>query len=506
MEQINLSTHGKDIQKSYEHVVRGDGDFTWVIFGPDSSKAYHVAETGTDFDEFLQGFDESQIQFGLARVNPPSSDVFKNLLIGWCPDSAPLKSRSSFAQNFAEVSRLLKGYHVQVTARDSDDLDKQDLLSRLSAAAGARYSIQASRSNASPAVSSARPTPKPFVPKPATSIPKPAVSKPTPAPVKKEEPQIIKPAVSKKIVVEEDEWNEPEVQERDLTKEPLKPNVPAWKPIGKVNLQEVIKEEKARPDPRLEVEQLKQKDRLRRDQELDDYLKTKSASIPVKAPLPSSDINKLPVSGGISKDFGSDNGKTPAQLWAERKQKAAGGSIPASEPINKSVSKEENSEVNVSGLKSKFDHLALEAEEEEKEEQVVPKRAPVPVSQPEEEEEEEQQPQEEEEEDEEEPAPTLPSRGAVPPPPPSRSTVLEEEEEPEPEAEPEVEEEEPEEDQGELIIAIAEYDYEASEDNELTFAEGQKIVNIQMIDEDWWLGELENGEKGLFPSNYVSLQ
>ncbi|CEP22668.1 ABP1 [Cyberlindnera jadinii] len=330
MEQIDLSTHGKDIQKSYETVVRGEGEFTWVIYGPDSSKAYQVAETGDDFDEFLQSFDESQIQFGLARINPPNSDVYKNLLIGWCPDSAPLKSRSSFAQNFAEVSRLLKGYHVQVTARDSDDLDKDDLLSRLSAAAGARYSIQASRSNASSSGSSSKPAPKPFVPKPASSFtPKPTpVSKPAAVepPVKKE-PEIIKPAVAKKYTAQadEDEWDEPEIKERDLTKEPLKPNVSSWKPIGKVNLQDVIREEQSRPDPRLEVEQLKQKDKLKRDQELDDYLKTKTASGSAKVPLPSSGINKSAISGGISKDFGSDNGKTPAQLWAERKQKAAWG-------------------------------------------------------------------------------------------------------------------------------------------------------------------------------------
>lgn len=503
MEQINLSTHGKDIHKAYEQVVRGEGDFTWVVYGPDGSKAYKVAETGDDFDEFLQCFDESQIQFGLARVNPPGSDVFKNLLIGWCPDSAPLKSRSSFAQNFAEVSKLLKGYHVQVTARDTDDLDKSDLLSRLSAAAGARYSIQASRSNAPPAAASSfRPTPKPFVPKPAASVP---VTKPSP-PVKKEEPQIIKPAAPKKIVVEEDEWNEPELEERDLNKNPLKPNVSTWKPIGKVNLQDVIKEEKARPDPRLEVEQLKQKDKLKRDQELDDYLKTKSASVPVKAPLPSSGFNKVAPAGGISKDFGSNNGKTPAQLWAERKQKAASGAsqvVKTPAPVSSAPVEEDHEEgSNVSDLKSKFDHLAVEAEESEEEDKVLPKPAPAPAPVPVAE-------SEEEEEEEEAPAPSLPSRGSVPPPPPSRSVEPEEEEEEEPEQEQEAEEEteqEEEEGNGELVVAIAEYDYDASEDNELTFAEGQKIINIQMIDDDWWLGELENGEKGLFPSNYVTLQ
>lgn len=554
MEQINLSTHGKDIQKSYEQVVRGDPSTTWVIYGPDSSKAYKVAEQGTSFEEFLESFDESQIQFGLARVNPPGSDVQKNLLIGWCPDSAPIKSRSSFAQNFAEVSRLLKGYHIQVTARDTDDLDRDELLSRVSAAAGARYSIQSARTNAPSSTSS--PAPKAFKPKPAEA-PKPAVSKSSPKP----EPPVIKPSpasIAKKEA--EDEWNEPEIEERDFSKNPLKPNTSTYKPIGRVNLQDVIKEEKSRPDPRLEIEQLKEKERLKKDKELDDYLKTKSATYGAKAPTPSSGLKKDndKVVGGISKAFGTENGKTPAQLWAERKQKSAGATpepVSQEEEDQKEVEQVEE-EVNVSDLKKKFNNLDVEAEKEEEEESKLPHPSPglqnafpkitklsdkhdfesqkppafkngipspgiksaFPGSDRsefpglEKEEEEPEQEEEEDEEEEEAPKPSLPSRGAVPPPPPARNESpapslptrqKEPEPVPEPEPEPEVEQEE-EEEAG--AIAIAEYDYEASEDNELTFAEGQRIINIQFVDEDWWLGETEGGDKGLFPANYVTLE
>ena len=52
-------------------------------------------------------------------------------------------------------------------------------------------------------------------------------------------------------------------------------------------------------------------------------------------------------------------------------------------------------------------------------------------------------------------------------------------------------------DEGET--AIAEYDYEAQEDNELSFPEGARITNIERVDEAWWAGEY-NGQQGLFPS------
>ena len=53
--------------------------------------------------------------------------------------------------------------------------------------------------------------------------------------------------------------------------------------------------------------------------------------------------------------------------------------------------------------------------------------------------------------------------------------------------------------------AIAEYDYEKAEDNELELKEGERVTDIEMVDEDWWMGQNERGETGLFPSNYVKL-
>ena len=53
--------------------------------------------------------------------------------------------------------------------------------------------------------------------------------------------------------------------------------------------------------------------------------------------------------------------------------------------------------------------------------------------------------------------------------------------------------------------AIVQYDYSKDEANELELIEGEEIVNIDMVDEDWWMGENSKGEQGLFPANYVEL-
>lgn len=53
--------------------------------------------------------------------------------------------------------------------------------------------------------------------------------------------------------------------------------------------------------------------------------------------------------------------------------------------------------------------------------------------------------------------------------------------------------------------AIVQYDYEKGEDNEIELKEGDQVINIDMVDENWWMGENIHGETGLFPSNYVEL-
>lgn len=54
-------------------------------------------------------------------------------------------------------------------------------------------------------------------------------------------------------------------------------------------------------------------------------------------------------------------------------------------------------------------------------------------------------------------------------------------------------------------VAVAEYDYKALEDNEISFPEGAYITDIDQVEIDWWFGTYA-GEQGLFPANYVALK
>ena len=49
------------------------------------------------------------------------------------------------------------------------------------------------------------------------------------------------------------------------------------------------------------------------------------------------------------------------------------------------------------------------------------------------------------------------------------------------------------------LICVYFYSYDAAEDNELSFREGDRITEIEAVSDDWWSGRDQHGNFGLFP-------
>lgn len=48
------------------------------------------------------------------------------------------------------------------------------------------------------------------------------------------------------------------------------------------------------------------------------------------------------------------------------------------------------------------------------------------------------------------------------------------------------------------------YDYTAADDDEVSFMDGDEIVDVEQIDEGWMYGRVaRTGQQGMLPANYV---
>lgn len=493
MERIDISTNSSSIKQAYEKVVRGDGDATYSVFSVDKNGTLEVTNVSTGpLEDFVEEFSDGIVQFGLAKVTVPGSDVSKNLLLGWCPDNAPAKSRLSYAANFAEVSKVLSGYHVQITARDHDDLDVEEFVSRVAAAAGARYTAHSAPSSVSgksttskaagELVQGSNLSSRPANPKP--------IAKPTFASPSKTSSR----HVPKSTLDEDDGWaGEQELEERDLEKQPLEDVPSAYKPT-KVNIAELRKQKSdtvssKRPELGSEIVNPSKnpsdgrltalpKPKVGSSVASRYTAATKNASgatfgaKPLNTPKPNDK-----VVGGLSRDFGSSGGKTPAQLWAEKKGmykdvKTEEDDLPKPEDDNyasddagadsaEEVNEDEgfesdtkqSNEHDLTGLQGNGDKAQVESRIEKLgiSDEAKPQDGPLTTSNK-----------------------LQNSKSAS--------------------------------DTKSANSAKADYDYDKDEDNELEFKEDDIIVDIEFVDEEWWSGKNKRtGELGLFPASYVTL-
>ncbi|KAL2757572.1 hypothetical protein ACRALDRAFT_2100589 [Sodiomyces alcalophilus JCM 7366] len=723
MASLNLSTNGPSIKSSYQAVINGPAPSSdspthaqWALFSVQAPLANAFQDTGSkesvlkvqstgegELSDLVEDFSEGRIQFAFVKVKDPNSGLPKFALIAWCGGGVPERTKGYFTTHTAAVSKVLHGYHVQITARSDADLEPETIVKKIADASGAKYSAGSS------VPSSAAPRPpvasKPVFTPTASSAVNPIVAarnqrganadadgwgddappvtrtelekvesayKPTKVnmaeltgqrqepsrftPTRKEEDRsdVVKGGYQPVGKVDIAAIRAAAKNQEDDRPAPVKG---AYEPVGKVDIAAIRARSQKPPEPQASSEEQEEqpKSLAERSAAFHQPQSERLTSLPkpkvarkfgdstftgTKAPTPgglgfgSPVAHTPPPVGAASRTFADKDGKTPAQLWAEKKARE-GGAVPAPSPaalgIQKSGSSvttplgvqksgewksgytgkswapvqapgygrespgglskentgdaversEEPSETSggVGALRDRFKDAAPigvgapppprpQAARDELQEQPEEPSPPPPPSEtrpsggfalpglparpppPTDEEEEAPEPipprpaerPTEPEQDAYEEREHSPVRVAVPVP---RGPVPEleraEERQPPPIPIQEIERALPKEedtaqesyDMGRGAAtaaaeqefghdqvaagqaqpggqaggkrAVIQYDYDKAEDNEIDLREGEYVTNIDMVDEDWWMGTNSKGESGLFPSNYVEL-
>ncbi|KAI5862582.1 hypothetical protein GGS23DRAFT_83140 [Durotheca rogersii] len=688
MATLNLSVNGPSIKSSYQGVINAPAPPSgssstyaqWALFYVQAPLANAFQESGAkesvlkvqstgsgELEELFEDFNEGRIQFAFLKVKDPNTALPKHALIAWCGGGVPERTKGYFTSHLNAVTKILHGYHVQITARSDTDLEPANILQKIADASGAKYTA----GGGAPIKTGGAPPPlksKPVFATPSSSSSFNPIVAARNASLRKggddgwgdDAPQVTRTELQKvesaykptKVNMAEliGQKQEPsrvasstkqEDQSRDVIRGGYQPvgkvNIAAiraaakekqddrptpvkgaYEPVGKVDIaairaraQKPTEAEPAAADDEPPKSLAERSAAFHQAERITELPKPKVAKkwsgastfAGTKAPTPgalgfggpSPAASVVPV-GSASRTFADQGGKTPAQLWAEKKAQQGSISKPVTTPVvaqrsggagwqsgytgkswapvqtgsyarGISGQKDDENEAsqeapaspppNIGALRDRFkDAPPITATPSPP----SAPRAPIPV-------------------EENEPAPpplptsTRPSDGtptggfALPGMPPRPPPEEEEEEErgrspspvrvavpvprgPEPEIEPAQEpprslpvrpieqahpqEELPEEretvDPRAVAAVVAEtqfkhepavaevpaassggkraliqYDYEKAEDNELELREGEYVTDIEMVDEDWWMGTNARGETGLFPSNYVEL-
>ncbi|BDD59123.1 hypothetical protein MPDQ_005654 [Monascus purpureus] len=700
MASLNLSSDGPSISKSYQAVVNAPPPSgpavdsstygQWAVFSVSTplvnvfqqssgnkESVLKVQSTGDgELADLIDEFSEGKVQFAYVKVRDPNTGLPKNVLIAWCGEGVPERTKGYFTSHLATVSKFLHGYHVQVTARSDGDLTPEGIIQKVADSSGSKYSSGLEQHSTAAAPSPPTSSKPVFTPTRTTGGVKP------PAPI----PNMTKPMAFKQDDVDDNGWgpDAPPITRTGLEKvqpayKPTKVDLRelrsakqpvtetkfdranenrddivkgGYRPIGKVDIAAIrrqaleageLKDE--RPEPvkgayqpvgKVDIAAIRSRAQTPDDaapsgakqpqvadrpptvsersalfstsERLTSLPKPKvsnkfAGSMPftgTKPPLPGESAPKPAAAtvriGGASRTFADEGGKTPAQLWAERKAKewGPGGSptlsttsvseppIPSQlsgngewkssytgkhwEPVQtthtgKSFSSNASQKLedvstgekldeeslphqSVSALREQFAHGT--AKEPSKLGKII--NAPstghsIPIpglpSGP-------TEPEYESDSKQVVPSPPEQPRSPTPPTPHVRETSpirvavpvsrgvadAHDEQYSPPAALPvqglqqaipdeNVLEDAPHDigrataeatvgagqrvGQGGAIRAVVQYDYERAEDNEIELREGEYVTEIEMVDRDWWLGVNTNGERGLFPSNYVEV-
>lgn len=707
MASLNLSQNGPSITNSYQKIINAAPPSSnsptygiWALysvkaplanaFQADSSKesVLSVQTTGEgELVDLIEDFSDGRIQFAFVKVKDPNTTLPKSVLIAWCGEGVPERTKGYFTSHLNAVSRLLHGYHVQVTARSDRDLTPELIVKKVQDSSGSKYSGGGSAPTSGPAPPTASkpvlPT-KSFgaaggfqalgsrsrAPAPGGAVDDDGWGQDAP-PVARSQLEKVAPAYQPTKVNMAELQNQrqpsqyqppprPTSNSADVVSGGYQPigkvdiaairkqaqNVQddrptvvkgAYEPIGKVDINEIRRKAQGAPAPAPPPVQSQPSGG---DNERPQSLADRSAAFQQTgrlAELPKPKVanrfgatasnfsgTKAPAPGGFqakplataapvgtaSKTFADEGGKTPAQLWAEKKARERGdsgaaetqrpsntGGAPAS-PIQSQQSgawasgyegkkwgvqipsrtggsgiseqrtgQDEDGAASiepptggVGSIRDKFAGAAPMGGSRDDDDDQPPaldtsskpnagaRGIPMPgLPQRNVPAEQHQElppppprgiPDDEEEEEEQEPYPqgspvriAMPiGRGAEPiepaeplPPravPASLAQVADAHQDPEPERQVQADEDSRLASQDAAannfgqseatpsaggIEAIAQYDYTKDEENELELQEGERIINIEMVDDDWWIGENSKGEKGLFPSNYVEV-
>ncbi|SAM01148.1 hypothetical protein [Absidia glauca] len=542
--QVNFSTHSKELTSAHQAVVSDSNDVNWLIYGYEKgTNDLKVQDTGDGgLEELYDEFSDGKVQYALARVTDPNTQLPKLVFIGWCGSGVPQSRKGLFNSHLNEVSKFFKSFHVQINARDEADVEPELIMKRVAESSGANYSVHKETQRAQPAVtpvnsvykktevpdiaamqreSMKRDGPPPAVGttyKPVQTAPKPLASRWASATssqdsgaaavraereraekdAREREEQLARERDAKErqlAVDQERQYNEQQAQRDAEDMERQRQQEVDEQRRRQQQQQDAEEQERQRQQQAAAEEQERQRQQQQQQaaaQEEQERQRQQQAAFEAEqerqqqAAAEEQERQRQQQAAAEEQErqrqqqAAAEEQERQRQLAIQQEQEAERSKLAAQE---QHVTPSATSTTDLNGVSAVvlFGYDAgwwYGVSEDGKKQGLFPANYVQLIEQ-------EQEPPA---------APVQPAVHTVPSPAPAAPAAP-----PAPAAPAATE------DLGQVAIGL--YDYEAGEDNEISFRENDRITHIEFASEDWWQGVGPDGKSfGLFPANYVELQ
>ncbi|XP_050399606.1 drebrin-like protein A isoform X2 [Patella vulgata] len=483
---IDLKKNKDSLTKAINAVVDVKSDTDWVIFGYEGQTCtLKVVETGGGgLDEMIDDLNSSKIMYGYCRVKDPNTDLFKYVLINWQGEGAPDQFRLKYSTHLNDIKSLCRSIHVTINARTEDDVDIDIITTKVAKSSGSNYSFHKEK---------ARP-----------------VEEPTPVGTNYKRTVATRDINNKSrdkfwAGTEKDEAARIEEEKKRKNEE-----------ASKMDAERKDREEREQKEIEMNDEQRRQSQNMARKERTSEAAHlvggktsgTRSMFEEKSRQVQGAGNTGPPPPRKLKSTFleNQSSQEEPARKQPIQLPRSNPPAAPTREP-----EPEQSYEPEPEQQSYEPEEQSYEPEPEPEQQSYEPERSyePEPVSNPvptglpktrnllaeglpkrQDSDDEET----EEQEWEDEPQETV---SAASPPASSQPTYVVEEDDIQTPT-----------DNGGVstgLTATALYDYQATDETEITFDPGDMILNIEQIDEGWWLGTGPDGNHGMFPANYVEL-
>lgn len=149
-EAMSLNVTDPAILEAYEDVRNDKTETNWAFFDFASGKPdrLQVSGTGTEgLSEFIKQLKPEVAGWGYLRINMSNDEYsqrIKFVLVPWCGDKVGVMRKAKLSIQISDVKVVLRSFHIEVPASQTQDLNENEVLTRLRRAGGANYDRQSS--------------------------------------------------------------------------------------------------------------------------------------------------------------------------------------------------------------------------------------------------------------------------------------------------------------------------------------------------------------------------